>query len=60
MSKGRKKPTLIDLSREPFQPEDRDAHIAEVLVGADRPSALVGCAVVDANLKLAIGSRLVM
>ena len=60
VSKSRKKSTLFDLSREPFQPEDRDAHIAEMLTGGDRPSALVGCAILDANLKLAIGARLVM
>lgn len=60
MPKDKKRPTLFDLSREPFQPEDREGHIAEMLTGLDRPAALVGCAMLDANLRLAIGSRMLM
>jgi len=58
MSRGKKKPSLHTLSREPLTPEDHAALHSELIAGTDRSAALVGCAIVEAALVRALASRL--
>jgi DNA-binding MltR family transcriptional regulator len=53
-SRGQKKPSLYDLSRQHVRPEDRDEYIKELLGGSDRAAALVAAADVEAFLPLLI------
>jgi len=59
MSRGRKKPSLFDLSREPLQQEDLPALAEELLNGNDRSAALIGCAMIETALLSAITSRFI-
>jgi hypothetical protein len=56
-SKGRKKPSLRNLSRERWTPDDYDKVAAELREGSDRASALVGAAIVENALVDALKSR---
>lgn len=50
MSKGKKKPSLYDLSHEHLNPSDVEDFHKEILHGTDRSIALVGAALVDSAL----------
>ena len=58
-SKGKKKPSLFGLSREPLREEDYSDLSRELIGGTDRSSALIGCAMVDGALLAALNSRFV-
>jgi hypothetical protein len=58
VSKGRKRQSLRELSRAFPSSEEFEAHQAEIMKGPDRPSALVACAWVDAQLIDSISMRI--
>jgi hypothetical protein len=49
-SKGKKKRTLYDLSKEPLQSEDLESFVKELRSESDRACALVGAAAIDHQL----------
>ena len=59
MSKGKTKLSLHSLTREPLRPEEHPELLSELLSGTDRSTALVGCAMVDAALVVALTTRFV-
>ena len=59
MSRGEKRKSLFDLSKESLRAEDHPALHRELLTGTDRSAALVGCAAVEAALLTAISSHLI-
>lgn len=54
-----KKPSLSSYSRERVRVEDRIAVFAELYEGTDRAACLVGCAIVDSTLIIALACRLI-
>lgn len=59
MSKGKKKLSLADLSREPLKPEDVEKLHIEIKDGTDRSAALIGGAAIDHALLNALNARFV-
>src|SRR4051794_24166820 len=59
MSRGKKKPSLRDLSHSPLTASEIEEHNSELLVGSDRAVALIACANLENALVLALRARLV-
>lgn len=58
-SKGKKKKSLHDVTRQGLSVDDHGMLTEELMTGTDRSSALIGCAMVDATLVMALRSRFV-